>query len=128
MSSRSVALYHAICSDVRQFTDIDSSIPFPGSNYKQFASSYLRHSIIRKWIPSDARCADKAALAAFTAANNRCRSWSYSPVQRYRSCLVRRWATLAGAYILRDYPGDEASSNWSIQGPRRLVRLPFLVA
>ena len=33
-----------------------------------------------------------------------------------------------GVHPFGDYPGDEAASNWSIQGPRRLVRLPFHIA
>jgi hypothetical protein len=73
MSSRSVALYRAICLDVSRFTKTDSSVPWPGSTYRQFASSYLRHSIIRKWIPRDTKAADQAALDSFTSANTRCR-------------------------------------------------------
>jgi hypothetical protein len=79
MSIRSVALYQAICRDVSQYTKVDSSTPWPGCTYKQFASSYLRHSIIRKWIPRDARQADAAALSSFVSANNRCREWVYNP-------------------------------------------------
>jgi len=79
MSSRSVALYRAICLDVSHITKVDSSTPWPGSTYRQFCSAYLRHSIIRKWIPRDTTNADKAALDSFTSANTRCREWRYRP-------------------------------------------------
>lgn len=79
MSNRSVALYQAICKDVAPITTEETNSPWPGCSYKQFASAYLRHSIIRKWIPDDTRDADAAALASFTSANNRCREWTYSP-------------------------------------------------
>lgn len=76
------ALYNAIYLDViHEIRDFEkfSHIPFPGCSYRQFASSYLLSSIIRKWIPKDAREADAAALRAFTAANNSCKDWSFHP-------------------------------------------------
>lgn len=76
------ALYQAVHSDVFHETgslENFSSTPFPGCRYRQFASSYLLHSIIRKWIPKDTRSADANALATFTMANNRCKDWYFSP-------------------------------------------------
>lgn len=76
------ALYNAIYLDViHEIRDFEkfSHIPFPGCSYRQFASSYLLSSIIRKWIPKDTREADAAALRAFTAANNSCKDWSFHP-------------------------------------------------
>lgn len=77
-----VALYEAIYEDVR--SDVSgfenfSYLPHPDCTYRQFASSYLLSSCIRKWIPRDTRSADAAAYNAFTAANNRCKNWSFKP-------------------------------------------------
>lgn len=70
-------LLEAICSDL----SIDSrALSFeydchPDETYRGFASSYLAHSIIRKWIPSDTSDADANALRSFTEANNLCKEW-----------------------------------------------------
>jgi len=82
MGIRPDALYSAV------YDDVSKSLPnsnfdirgFPGITYRQFASSYLLNSVIRKWIPEDTRCADAAALGAFTSANDRCRDWSFPTV------------------------------------------------
>jgi hypothetical protein len=77
-----VALYEAIYEDVRQSVrgfENFSHIPFPDCTYKQFASSYLLSSVVRKWIPDDTRSADRAAYNAFTSANNRCKDWYFQP-------------------------------------------------
>jgi len=70
------ALYRTVCDDVSQY-NLGSHDPNCSTEitYKAFASSYLAHSVIRKWIPSDTRKADAAALEAFTSANTRCREW-----------------------------------------------------
>jgi len=69
-------LYGTVCSDVSDW-DVGSHDPnpFPDITYKQFASSYLVNSVIRKWIPKETRDADAAALESFIAANTRCRDW-----------------------------------------------------
>lgn len=69
-----VVLYSAVCDDVGRF---QSSDPFP--SYKQFASSYLIDSVIRKWIPEDTKSADDAAYDSFMSANRRCKDWKFSP-------------------------------------------------
>jgi len=76
------ALYNAVYSDVtHEIKDFEnfSHIPFPGCTYRQFASSYLLSSIIRKWIPVDSREADASALRTFTVANNSCKDWYFKP-------------------------------------------------
>lgn len=69
-------LYGAICSDVSEYTTGSFDLEYPPDiKYKQFASAYLVHSIIRKWIPENTSDADAAALNSFTVANTRCRDW-----------------------------------------------------
>ena len=71
-----VALFEAIYRDVPQADGLDfQDHLYPGTTYRQFASSYLLSSVIRKWIPRNTKDADAAALEAFTSANNRCRDW-----------------------------------------------------
>jgi len=75
-------LYRAVYDDVSPWcgmVDEFQHVPFPGCSYKQYASSYLLHSVIRKWIPSDAREADAKAYEAFTEANNSCKDWFFNP-------------------------------------------------
>jgi hypothetical protein len=68
------ALYEAVCSDLGQ--DSMSSDMNPSEmSLRQFASTYLLQSVIRKWIPANSREADAAALESFTTANNRCAGW-----------------------------------------------------
>lgn len=69
------ALYRTIDFDLPNNTASFEAVPYPGCSYREYASTYLRHSIIRKWIPSDTREADAVALNSFTTANNRCREW-----------------------------------------------------
>ncbi len=74
-----VALYSAVYSDVSSSYVGSSPLKIPGLTYRQFASSYLVESVIRKWIPEDSSQADTAALESFTSANNRCRDWKFDP-------------------------------------------------
>jgi hypothetical protein len=70
------ALYCAVYDDVSKFaTGSFEHVPFPDCTFKQYASDYLLHSVIRKWIPSDAKSADASALGTFMAANNSCKEW-----------------------------------------------------
>ncbi len=80
MGYSSVALYDAVSRDVSDWSCSAFSLRDSSDlSYKQFASSYLLSSIIKKLIPKDTREADAAALAAFTSANNRCRTWQFLP-------------------------------------------------
>jgi hypothetical protein len=77
MDIRPVALFEAVKSDVSEYYR-DKHASIPDITYKQFASSYLLDSVIRKWIPSDTKEADANALSAFMTANSRCRDWKFS--------------------------------------------------
>jgi hypothetical protein len=80
MGSNPVVLYQTVYTDVANYVVDGFSVSNTvGLSYKQFASSYLLHSIIRKWIPKDSKLADAAALTAFTDANERCKVWSFEP-------------------------------------------------
>ncbi len=71
------ALYEAVYSDVSEHLVPSYDTRCPSEiTYKQFASSYLLKSVIRKWIPDDTRDADAAAYNAFVEANNLCRDWN----------------------------------------------------
>jgi hypothetical protein len=74
------ALFLSLCSDVG-YSDPSSlkGIINTCTTYRSFAQQYLLHSAVRKWIPEDARAADRAALDSFTFANNKCRDWSLPP-------------------------------------------------
>lgn len=78
MSNRSVALYNAVLGDVEGYLPFGpvglGDIP-PDASYKQFASSYLVSSVIRKWIPRESSKQDAAAKEKFLAANKSCMDW-----------------------------------------------------
>jgi hypothetical protein len=67
-----VALYSAAYDDLSNHINGSSS-------YRSFTSQYMLDSIIRKWIPEQTDAADATALAAFTRANGRCKSWCFTP-------------------------------------------------
>lgn len=82
-------LYRTICDDVSALNvgphDPNSVADIP---YRQFASSYLVHSIIRKWIPSDTKDADAVAYNSFASANNRCMGWRVPSLECFDDSLV----------------------------------------
>jgi len=84
------ALYNAAYLDVLETGTSASfeAVPFPGCTYRQYASDYLLHSIIRKWIPKDTTNADKNALDTFISANNRCRAWKLPLMDTISSILL----------------------------------------
>lgn len=78
MSSRSIALYDAVYTDVLPYIRTGPVGPkdiYPGQRYKEFAASYLLKEVVRKWIPSDSSKADAASLESFEASNKRCFDW-----------------------------------------------------
>lgn len=79
MSNRSVALYEAVCEDVKEYLPCapvgPNKIP-PDVSYKEYASVYLAYSVVRKWIPKVSKEADAASLQTFLASNKSCEDWS----------------------------------------------------
>jgi hypothetical protein len=70
-----VALYDTLYRDIGVHIVDNFSVNDSELSYKQFASSYLAKSLIRKWIPDDTRSADAAAYEKFTLANKKCKAF-----------------------------------------------------
>jgi hypothetical protein len=81
VSNRSAALFDAVLSDVSEYLPFGpvglGSIP-PDASYKQFASSYLVSSVIKKMIPKDSSKQDLVAKEKFLTSNKKCKDWNLS--------------------------------------------------
>lgn len=82
MSTRSDALYQAVLSDVLESSpDLpvgDHEIP-PDVSIREYRSLVLLRTLLKKWVPRDARAADLVAKSKFLASNKRCEDWQFRP-------------------------------------------------
>lgn len=85
------ALYRAISADLQATSDLGpvglADMP-PDASYKQFASSYLLHSVIKKFIPRDTSIPDAVAKEKFLASNKKCENWVLPEIDDLDSILL----------------------------------------
>jgi hypothetical protein len=91
MDTRPDALYRAMSADLSEFVPFGpvglGQIP-PDASYKQFASSYLLSSVLKKFRTSNTRQADLAAKEKFLTSNKKCRDWKLPQLDERRFILL----------------------------------------
>lgn len=82
MGTRSDALYQAVLTDVLEFSPLlpvgASEIP-PDASIDDFRCLVLLRTLLKKWVPRDARDADRVAKEKFIASNKKCSDWKFQP-------------------------------------------------
>jgi hypothetical protein len=82
MGTRSDALYHAVLSDVLEFSpDLpvgDHEIP-PDVSLSDYRCLVLLRTLLKKWAPRDTSLPDRIAKEKFIASNKKCGDWSFRP-------------------------------------------------
>jgi hypothetical protein len=105
MGSHPNALLDSVLNDVgSMFVGDPSPQAYPGESYRSFVSKAMCYNVIRKWIPRNAKSADKAAYDSFILANNKCKDW------KLPLCNELEWLIINQAKKLLDdffHPGGE---------------------
>ena len=90
MSTRSDALYRSILDDLSAYMPFGpvglDNMP-PDASYKQFVSSYLASSFLKKFKPDKQADADENAKKKFLASNKKCEDWKLSEMDDYHWTL-----------------------------------------